>query len=218
MLGQKDVSILDVGFGTGYACFLYSKMDSVSRIQGIDVSQESLDWALDNFNDKKINYKLQDAVKFLAKKDKYDYIVTRHVLEHIDDGLNIIKENKYNNRLCINVPYDEGEGNEFHILKGIKESSFPSYDNVEFFYEDLSGNTYYTKPNGVFINSIVYVASKKGMVKASEYFKFPYLAPKIEDIFTDLTENNDKFIKSIIEIQSQRLKIAQDEQNSLEAK
>ncbi len=188
-LKVKDVTILDVGFGTGYACYLYSKLQNVSKVFGVEISKISYDWAIENFNNKKIDYTLGDAIKYLAKKDKYDYIVTRHVLEHIEDGLNIIKENKYSKRLCISVPYNEGEGNEFHILKGIQEGSFPQYKNVEFFYEDLEGHTYDKIPKGIFINSITFVASKDNLPKVRDYFKFPFKAPNIEDIFTDLTES-----------------------------
>ncbi len=136
----KDISILDLGFGTGYASFLYSKIDAVKRVHGIDVTDDGLGWALENFNNEKIEYELIDAVSSLARKETYDYIITRHVLEHINDGLKIVKENKYTKRLCINVPYNETKGNPFHVLTGIVESSFPEYKNVEFFYEDLEGN------------------------------------------------------------------------------
>jgi len=215
-LNLNSLSILDVGFGAGYASYVYSKLSQVSKVKGIDVSEDSLVWSKENFCSPKINYELCNAIDFLSRREKYSYIVTRHVLEHIKDGLNIVKENKYTNRLCINVPYNEGDGNEFHVVKRINESLFPKYENVEFFYEDLHGNTYKNKPDSIFINSIVFIASKKGMPKVESYFKFPLKAPKLDDIIADLTYENTNFVKNIIHIQSQRLKSCKSKIMSLE--
>lgn len=202
----KDLSILDLGFGTGYASFLYSKIDAVKSVHGIDVTDDGLGWARENFNNEKIEYELIDAASSLSRKRIYDYIVTRHVLEHIEDGLNVVKEDKYTKRLCINVPYDEGGGNPFHMLVGIVESSFPEYKNVEFFYEDLEGNTYEKKPRGVFINSIVFIASKDGMSPVKSYFKFPVNAASIDEVIDDFTESNANYARSAIKILLERYK------------
>lgn len=203
-LKLKDLSILDLGFGAGYASYIYSRISQVASVHGIDVAKDSLDWVLENFSNEKIKYEIIDAVKFLARKDKYDYIVTRHVLEHIEDGLNIVKENKYSRRLCISVPYNEGEGNKWHILKGIVEESFPSYSNVEFFYEDLEGNIYLSKPKSIQINSIIFIASKDDMPKISSYFSFPYKTPELRQLIHYLTDGNPRFTENVIEMQSHR--------------
>ena len=102
-LGLENVSVLDLGFGTGYASYLYSKVDGVSSVHGIDVSAEGLEWAQENFYSKNIKLELSDAKQYLSRSKPHDYIVTRHVLEHIDDGLNIIEERKFNNRLCMPI-------------------------------------------------------------------------------------------------------------------
>ncbi len=128
------------------------------------------------------------------------------MLEHIEDGLHVVKEDKYTKRLCINVPYDEGKGNPFHILTGIVESSFPEYKNVEFFYEDLEGNTYEKRPKGVFINSIVFIASKEGMSLVKPYFKFPVKAAGINEVIDDFTESNTNYARSAIKILLERYK------------
>ncbi|MCX6728191.1 MAG: class I SAM-dependent methyltransferase [Candidatus Saccharibacteria bacterium] len=204
-LKNKNLSVLDVGFGTGYACYLYSKIDEVKTVKGIDNSEECLEWALNNYWNSKINYEVCDAVKYFERNEKYSYIVTRHVLEHIKNGLNIIDENKFSNRLCINVPYDEKEENKFHLLKGITEKDFPKYKNVEFFYEDRSGITYDKIPEGIFINSIVCIASKEGMPKVGKYFKFPYDAPTIEEITEELGSGNLKMLANVINIQKEEI-------------
>lgn len=200
----KNLTILDLGFGTGYASFLYSKINSVSNIHAIDVTDDGLGWALENFNNEKINYELVDAATCMSREIKYDYIVTRHVLEHIKDGLNVVKENKYSKRLCINVPYDEGKGNPFHLLTGIVENSFPKYENVEFFYEDLQGNTYDKKPNGIYINSIIFIASKSGMASVKSYFTFPVKATTIDTIIDEFSESNTNYSRSAMKIMLER--------------
>lgn len=212
----KKLDILDLGFGTGYASYLYSKIDSVANVYAIDVTDDGLDWALENFDNEKINYELIDAERCLARKKTYDYIVTRHVLEHIEDGLNVIKESKYTKRLCVNVPYDEIEGNPFHVLTGIVESSFPEYKNVEFFYEDLKGVTYNKKPKNIFINSIVFIASKDGMPQVGSYFKFPVKAASIDEIIDEFTDSNTNYARSAIKIMLDRYNHLLDEKNQLE--
>lgn len=212
----KDLSMLDLGFGTGYASFLYSKIDAVSNIHAIDVTDDGLGWAIENFNSKKIKYELVDAVACLSRKKTYDYIITRHVLEHIEDGLNIVKENKYAKRLCVNVPYNEGKGNPFHILTGIVENSFPEYKNVEFFYEDLEGNTYDKKPKGIYINSIVFIASKDDVPPVKSYFKFPVKAANINEIIDDFTESNINYARSAIKIMLEKYNAIAKQNQALE--
>ncbi|QQS18932.1 class I SAM-dependent methyltransferase [Candidatus Saccharibacteria bacterium] len=194
-LNLKDISILDLGFGTGYASFTYANIEQTNIVKSIDVSEESLEWAKRNYYSKKIDYEICDAIKFLKKKEDYSYIVTRHVLEHIKNGLAIVKEDKFTNRLCINVPYNEAPGNIYHLLTGITEKDFPKYKNVEFFYEDLEGITYDKIPKSIHINSIICIASKDNMPKVSDYFTFPLRAVTVEEVFDELRDNNFNFVK-----------------------
>jgi len=198
-------SVLDLGFGTGYASFIYANLDTVGKVKSIDVSDELLEWAIENYFNKKIDYEIRDAVKYLKNlKQPYNYVVTRHVLEHIKDGLNIISENNFSDRLLINVPYNEKKGNPHHIITGITEKNFPKFNNVEFFYEDLDGNTYNRIPKGIFINSIICIASKPGLPKVSSYFKFPIKSARITEIYQILAKNNYNFIDNILRVQLSR--------------
>jgi SAM-dependent methyltransferase len=203
-LGLKNLEILDLGFGTGYASYIYSRSKVIAQIAAIDVTDDGLQWARENFHNDKIKYELIDAESFLSRKNKHDYIVTRHVLEHIEDGLNVVKEDKYTKRLCVNVPYNEKAGNPFHLIVGITEKAFPKYHNVEFFYEDLEGNTYDTKPKGVYINSIIYIASKEGMPPVSSYVKFPIKSANMDEIIDELADSNSNYSKSAIKIMLER--------------
>lgn len=217
-LNLKDISVLDLGFGTGYASFAYANIDQVEIVKSIDVTRDSLEWAKDNYSSKKIEYEICDAVKFLKNKETYSYVVTRHVLEHIEDGLNILTEEKFINRLCINVPYNEAKGNIYHLLTGITEKDFPMYKNREFFYEDLKGVTYSKIPKGIRINSVICIASKGNMPKVGSYFKFPLRAITVEEVFNELSHNNFKFVKNMLDVQMRRalkLNIVESENKTL---
>ena len=205
-LGLDDLTVLDLGFGAGYGSYIYAKINNVTSVTSIDVSDDSLEWARENYYNSKIHYEICDARKFLKKSKPFSYILTRHVLEHIEDGLNVISETNYTNRVCINVPFNEKKGNPFHVLTGIKKDDFPNFKNVEFFYEDLYGNTYDKIPDDIYINSIICIGSKDGMPKVADYFKFPVKAPSVENIFNELSSDNFNFIKNLLSIQNHKIR------------
>jgi hypothetical protein len=203
------LEILDLGFGAGYASFVYASIDEVKSVKAIDVEDDLLKWAKINYYNKKIDYEITDAKAYLEKSKAFSYICTRHVLEHIDNGLNFIKEKDFTHRLCINVPYNEKPGNPYHVLTSITKKDFPKYKNVEFFYEDLDGNTYDKIPKNVFINSIICIASKDGLPRVGDYFKFPIKAPSIKDIYQLLSKNNYNFVENMLLAQSEKARQAE---------
>ena len=216
-LNLKNISLLDLGFGTGYASFMYANIDQVASVKSIDVSEDLLSWAKDNYYNKKISYEICDAKEFLQKSKPFEYILTRHVLEHIEDGLNVIQADNFTKRLCINVPYNEKKGNPYHILTGITEKDFPNYESLEFFYEDLKGNTYSRNPKNIFINSIICIASKKGMTKVGDNFVFPMKAPTVGQMFSELSHNNFNFVENILSIQRNKIKSMQEKVNAYDS-
>ena len=201
---KTNFRVLDLGFGTGYASCIYANIDSVNKVTAIDVSENLLEWAKENYYNKKIEYKIKDAKIFLNSDKKYDYIITRHVLEHIEGGLSFIEENNYNNRLMINVPYKEPKGNPHHVITGITEKHFPKYSNIEFFYEYIGGKTYINRPDGVFINSIICIASKGDLPKVSEYFNFPVKATTVLEAYESISDSNFNLANNIVKKQIER--------------
>ena len=174
------VTILDLGCGTGHGSRELAEITG-SRVTGVDVSADSISYAKENYSADNINYVVTDMEQLVAKMPVYDYIVSRHAIEHVPDGLNRCLSLKWTKRMMINVPYNEPPGNEFHLMTGITKESYSNYKNAEFFYEDLSGLTYADeKHQGV--NSIICVSSNSAMPPVSQILRFPFSAWKPSEL------------------------------------
>lgn len=138
---KEKIRILDIGFGSGYGCYLLSRIPNV-EIVGIDVAQECYEYATQKYNKSNIHYIiLQETEKFL-KENQFDYIVSCGVLEHIPNGIDMTAQNaSYTKRALLSVPYREKPGNNpHHILFNISENDFNTFQgDKEFFYADLEG-------------------------------------------------------------------------------
>lgn len=171
---NKKITILDLGCGVGHGCFTLSKIKG-AEITGIDNSQEAIDYANKNFRSKNIKYRVSDLTEYLKQTKKYDYIVSRGVLEHITNGLDIAKKSSWRNRLIFDVPYNEKPGpNPYHLITKITESSLASFQFKELFYEDLEGKIFNQKTKPTKPNMILCVSSTKILPLVSSYkIKFP---------------------------------------------
>jgi len=115
------IKILDIGCGVGHGCYLLSDIPG-SKIVGIDISPESIEYAKNNYQNPNISYYVVSLEYFLLNNKEFDYIVSRHSIEHISDGITKLKELKWKNRLLINVPYNEPKGNNiYHLVDNIKK-------------------------------------------------------------------------------------------------
>jgi len=146
-----DVSILDLGCGVGWGCKLLSESLSDARITGLDNNSVVLYYAKREYGHFRIDYGLLDLTNpkqlSILNKFPYDYVVSRGVLEHVDDGLNLIKKVSYNKMLIFDVPYNEPIGDPHHKLLGITEKEFESFENYELYYEDINGTITKEKKN-----------------------------------------------------------------------
>jgi protein-L-isoaspartate O-methyltransferase len=167
-----QLSIADLGFGSGYGCALLSSLPS-SHVTGIDIGPECELFAQKYYGRPNVDYLIKDLEKFIPEADFYDYVVSRGVLEHVPDGLGLVKLIKFNQRIMIDVPYDEEPGNEHHVLTGIKEDSFAALENFEFFYEDLNGRIFDAGSKPKKANMIMVVISAPTLPKIGTLFKFP---------------------------------------------
>ena len=132
VLGNK---ILEIGCSSGYGIqFLPRNIDYT----GIDYDSKIIDIAkLQNWRD--------DAKFFHADintfpLEQYDTIIAFEVIEHLDNGLEIVEKlKKHCKRLLITVPHNEPKGfwGEHHKLHGLNESYFPSF---EFNYINMHGH------------------------------------------------------------------------------
>jgi len=173
-LRGRTITILDLGCGTGHGSRELAEI-SGSRVTGVDISPDSIAYAKENYCAGNVDYLVADMQKVIAEMPVYDYIVSRHAIEHVPDGLDLCLSLKWGRRMMINVPYNEPPGNEYHVLTEISKDSFPKHPGTEFFYEDLHGVTFYEETNAE-INSIVGIYSDPALPSVSQSLAFPYAA------------------------------------------
>lgn len=171
----ETARILDLGCGVGHGSYLLSGLQGVEII-GIDPSPESIEYARTNYAAQNITFVNADAESFLARGETFDYIVSRHALEHAENGLELARRYCCSRRLMINVPYREPEGNPHHKVHFITENSFVGYDGAEFFFEDMQGVTETAADKLDFANSIVCILTYDESSKVADMLKFPYSA------------------------------------------
>ncbi|MBX9914328.1 MAG: methyltransferase domain-containing protein [Pseudomonadaceae bacterium] len=172
-------TILDIGCGTGHGTFMLGGILG-AKIVGVDPSIESVQYAKDNYGARNIEYINGDAESFVRDAHTFDYVVSRHALEHVVDGLNFALKVVCRKRLMVNVPFNEGDGNVHHLVHWIKEEHFEAYPNKEFFYEGLDGVTELTRNEENPPNSILCVSSAPELKPVRELFEFPIAAWKPE--------------------------------------
>jgi SAM-dependent methyltransferase len=157
------ITILDLGCGVGHGCAMLAEIPGV-RVIGVDISPECITYAREHYGRPNIDYRLEE-LDFISSMPEYDYIVSRGVIEHIPNGLEVTVKTRWKNRLLFNVPYNEAPGNPHHILLGITEKNFEQFTRSELFYEDLGGITYDidTKPPAP--NMITCICSSSNLLK-----------------------------------------------------
>lgn len=172
-------TILDIGCGTGHGTFMLSDILG-AQIVGIDPSIESVQYAKDNYGAKNIQYVNGGVESYVREARTFDYVVSRHALEHVVDGLNFALKIICRKRLMVNVPFNEGDCNVHHLVHWIKEKHFEAYPNKEFFYEGLDGVTELTRTEERPPNSILCISSAPELKPVHELFDFPIAAWKPE--------------------------------------
>jgi len=132
LLGNK---ILEIGCSTGYGVqFFPSDIDYL----GLDYDPIIVDVANKQQWLPKVKFAWADINDY--ELGQYDTIVAFEVIEHIDNGLEVItKLQQHCQRLLITVPHNEPKGfwGEHHKLHGLTEKDFPGF---EFEYIDEHGN------------------------------------------------------------------------------
>jgi SAM-dependent methyltransferase len=115
----KEANILDAGSGFGQYSYFMSKMDPKWNIKGVDVKEEQIADCNNFFNQINRNnahFEIADLVTF-DEKDKYDFILSVDVMEHILEDVQVFK-NFYaamrpGGTLLISTPSDQG-GSDVH--------------------------------------------------------------------------------------------------------
>lgn len=169
------VNVVDLGFGSGYGCALLSSLKG-SYIIGVDIAEECEVFARMYFSRSNVDYRIEDLTTFVPQAEIFDYVVSRGVLEHVPNGLGLIKSIRFRHRVMIDVPYDEPSGNEYHVITGIREEAFTELGCCEFFYEDLEGRIFDSANKPDKPNMIMVVISSPKLPSIGSLFQFP-LAP-----------------------------------------
>lgn len=168
----RGIKILDVGSGTGHGTFMLSKLPGV-KVTGIEPGLETVKYARENYAADNLTYINSDLESYVGMGEKYDYVVSRHALEHVVAGLDMVLEIPVSMRLMVNVPFNEDDRNPFHLVHWIDENSFVKYRNREFFYESMAGETSIKREIESPPNSIVCVSSADALENVSDLFSFP---------------------------------------------
>lgn len=189
-LGKSMVRILDIGCGVGHGTQMLAEIPG-AVVTGIDSSEDAIEYARLHYRGDNITYQVADAVAFVKGMATFDYVVSRHCLEHIEDGIEVGAQSKFDVRVIVNVPFGEAEGNPYHFVHHIDEKNFENYGNREFFYEGLDGVTFREFPKKS-PNSIVCVSSRAGLPKVARQFAFPLPAWQADFLQAKWLEAVDK--------------------------
>ncbi|HMS44328.1 MAG TPA: class I SAM-dependent methyltransferase [Alphaproteobacteria bacterium] len=177
---QEKIKILDIGFGSGYGCYLLSQIPN-TQVVGIDVENICYEYAVAKYMKDNIRYHIVKETANFLRENQFDYVVSRGVLEHITDGINLVARNaNYTKRAMLSVPYKEPAGNIHHILLNIAEADFNMFSGEkEFFYEDWNGKTYSNASTANILNFTACIR-KKELLPVINYLSFPLLPEKPE--------------------------------------
>ena len=164
----NPVQIVDLGCGVGYGCRILSTIPN-SHVLGIDASPESLEYARCHYGGANIAYQVENLIQFIPAMPESDYVVSRGVFEHIQDGLRLALSAKCRHRLLFDVPYRESRGkNPHHVVFEFCEETFSGFHEMEFFFQDLEGVIYpraHKPPNP---NMMICVRSHPKLPKVSD--------------------------------------------------
>lgn len=171
LVTSNPIKIADFGSGVGHGCLTLSEIPN-SEVIGIDNSQDTVDYANQYYHADNIHYEVGDLASYVDQMPDVDYVVSRGVLEHIPNGLEIAKHSQWKCRLMFDVPYREKTGNPHHLLHFIDETAFADFERSELFYQDLKGFLFNsaTKPENPLPNMIMCMSRAEGFVPVNEIF------------------------------------------------
>ncbi|WP_283195481.1 class I SAM-dependent methyltransferase [Rhizobium sp. AN80A] len=172
--------ILDLGCGVGHGSFTLSTIPG-AIVTAIDADAPAIEYAQANYGAENITYIAIQAQQFLDRGETFDYVVSRHALEHIPDGLNLATKFSFQKRLLVNVPFmepaedlDHNETNPHHEINDISREHFIKYENPQFFFESMDGVTSEQEDAA---NSIICAARHSGIPPVSVEIPFAAWKP-----------------------------------------
>jgi ubiquinone/menaquinone biosynthesis C-methylase UbiE len=115
----KGKVVLDIASGSGYGSNMLAEV--ASKVYGVDVSIDAINYAKENYIGDNIEYILGSAEKIPIPDSSIDLVVSFETIEHIKDYETFVKEIKRvlkkDGLAIISTPNDKEfpEGNEFHL-------------------------------------------------------------------------------------------------------
>lgn len=175
---NSSTTIIDLGCGVGHGCETLSRIRN-STVLGIDNCQDAIDYAREVYFYDNISYKCLDLLQYIPVMPAYDYVVSRGVLEHIPNGLELGFSSNWKKRLMFDVPYNEPKNrNHHHLLSEIQEKDFSNID-AELFYQDLNGVIYDKNNKPVKPNMIICICTAPALPRiVNSQINFPMSAWK----------------------------------------
>jgi SAM-dependent methyltransferase len=165
-------TVVDLGCGVGHGCVTLADLPNV-KVLGMDVSEDSIEFARTHFARPNIEYRVSDLRTFLEHSSmSFDYAVSRNALEHVPNGIELAVHASWRSRLLFDVPYDEAPGvNKHHVMHRITEKKLVGIEGAEVAYQDLAGAIHRDKPHRP--NVIVCVVSRDGYAPMGPRLAFP---------------------------------------------
>ncbi|ONI43649.1 hypothetical protein AN641_09455 [Candidatus Epulonipiscioides gigas] len=74
--------VLDVACGVGYGTYLVAKNPDVKMITGVDLDKNSVEWAINNFNGKNIQFQCNTIENL---HEEYDVLISLETIEHLQN-------------------------------------------------------------------------------------------------------------------------------------
>jgi SAM-dependent methyltransferase len=161
-VGTED-TVLDIACGTGYGTEMLSM--NCKFVTGVDISQVAIDYAKSKRRGKNIQFLLND---FFSTEVIADVTVSFETIEHIitPDFNGILSKliSLSRRRIIGSVPYLEKPGNNpHHHSFNLTETSFELLNQLGstiFFYQTGDGVIHSKKPEGVYIQNMIFVFTK----------------------------------------------------------
>ncbi|MCI8548326.1 MAG: methyltransferase domain-containing protein [Bacilli bacterium] len=154
ILKYRDLEVLDIGCSNGFKTkILFDKYDNIKHITGIDIDNNAISEAKNNFkNNNKYNFELKD-IDDLDSEKKYDIINLSYVLQHLEKPKEILRnlKNKLTDRgvIIIKVPDDSFKfcypDNEdlLHKIFNLYENEIMRKQNITKFTDRYIGKKVY---------------------------------------------------------------------------
>ena len=86
----KDLVVLDAACGSGFGTRMMS--DIAKKVYGIDISNESIEYAKEKYSNKNIIYEQMDVAKLKYPDNFFDVVVSFETIEHVPAPEEFLKE------------------------------------------------------------------------------------------------------------------------------